>query len=277
MKPDISWCDASHPDSSPLAAAVAEQDRQTMAMVEQALQARRLRLAWQPVVLGADPSRIGYYEGLIRVLDDTGRSIPAGDFIGAIEATDLGRLIDCAALELGLEALQVHPALRIAVNMSARSIAHPRWTRILKRALATGATLGERLILEITESSAMLMPERVIDFMDELQVAGVTFALDDFGAGHTSFRYLREFFFDILKIDGQFIRGIARNPDNQAITAALMSVGQHFEMVTVAESVETAEDAAFLQARGIGAMQGYLFGAPTVRPAWTVEPAQRRA
>ena len=123
----------------------------------------------------------------------------------------------------------------------------------------------------------MLVPELVVAFMDEMQMAGVTFALDDFGSGYTSFRYLRQFFFDILKIDGQFVRGIARDPDNQVLTQALMSVGRHFDMLVVAESVETAEDAAFLQANGIGCMQGYLFGAPTVRPVWMEEHARRRA
>jgi predicted signal transduction protein with EAL and GGDEF domain len=68
---------------------------------------------------------------------------------------------------------------------------------------------------------------------------GISFALDDFGAGYTAFRYFRDFFFDMIKIDGQFIRGIASNPDNQVLTQALASIGKHFDMFTVAESVET--------------------------------------
>jgi EAL domain-containing protein (putative c-di-GMP-specific phosphodiesterase class I) len=264
-------------EASPLAAAIARQDSQTIAMVQAAHDAGRLRLAYQPVVIGRDPSRVGFHEGLIRVLDETGRAIPAADFMGAVEAQELGRLIDCAALDMGLAALRAHPWLRLAINMSARSVGYPRWSRILRRALAADPRLGERLILEISESSAMLVPELVTAFMDEMQVAGVTFALDDFGAGFTSFRYLRQFFFDIVKIDGQFIRGIARDPDNQVLTQALMAVGRHFDMLVVAESVETAEDAAFLQANGIGCMQGYLFGTPTVRPAWMEDAPRRRA
>ncbi|MGQ0563974.1 MAG: EAL domain-containing protein [Gemmobacter sp.] len=264
-------------EASPLAAAVAAQDRQTLAMVQAALDAGRLRLAYQPVVLGHDPSRVGFYEGLIRVLDDTGRVIPAGDFMAAIETQEMGRLIDCAALEMGLAALRNQPWLRLAINMSARSVGYPRWMRILRRGLAADPRIGERLILEITESSAMLVPELVIAFMNEMQLAGVTFALDDFGSGYTSFRYLRQFYFDIVKIDGQFVRGVARDPDNQVLTQALMSLGRHFDMLVVAEWVETVEDATFLQAQGIGCMQGYLFGAPTVRPAWMEETARKRA
>jgi len=229
------------------------------------------------VVAAADPARIGYYEGLIRVLDESGRAIPAREFIDAVETTETGRLIDCAALEMGLATLRAQPWMRLAVNMSARSVGYPRWLRILRRALAASPGLGHRLILEITESSAMLVPELVTAFMTDLQTEGVAFALDDFGAGYTSFRHFRDFDFDILKIDGQFIRGIARQPDNQALTRAMVGIGDHFDMLTVAESVETPEDAAFLQSIGVGCMQGYLFGAPTVRPVWATEGARRRA
>lgn len=263
-------------DASPVTVALAAQQDMTLAMVKDALDKRRLRLAYQPVVMGADTARIGFYEGLIRVLDETGRAIPARDFMGAVETSELGRMIDCAALDLGLSTLAQQPGIRLSINMSARSVGYPRWMRILRRALSSHPDIGHRLILEITESSAMLVPELVITFMDELQSAGVAFALDDFGSGYTSFRHLREFFFDIIKIDGEFTRGIARSPDNQALVRALMSVGKHFEMLTVAESVETPEDAAFLQAEGIGCMQGYLFGAPTVRPIWN-EKAERRS
>lgn len=264
-------------EANPLAAAIAEQDRATIAMVRAALEDRRLCLAYQPVVMGLDPGRVAFHEGLIRVLDPTGRAIPAREFIGIVETTELGREIDCAAMDLGMAALAAHPGLRLAINMSARSIGYPRWMRALRRGLAVHPTIGERLILEITESSAMLVPEIVTAFMDDMQTEGVAFALDDFGAGYTSLRYLRDLCFDILKIDGQFIRGIARDRDNQVLTAALMAVGRHFDMVTVAESVETPEDADWLQAAGIGAMQGYLFGSPTVRPAWMEVPQRRRA
>ncbi|HMO06713.1 MAG TPA: EAL domain-containing protein [Paracoccaceae bacterium] len=269
--------DVMRDDASPVAAAMAEQDRRAIAMVRDALDRGRLRLAFQPVVNGRDPGRIAFHEGLIRVLDDTGRAIPARDFIDTVETMELGRMIDCASLEMGMTALAQRADLRLSVNMSARSIGYPRWMRVLRRGLAANPTVGERLILEITERSAMLVPEIVTAFMDEMQSAGVSFALDDFGAGFTSFRYLRDFCFDMLKIDGQFIRGIARDPDNQALTRALLSIGRHFDMVTVAESVERPEDAAWLRAEGIGAMQGWLFGAPTVRPAWMEEAVRRRA
>lgn len=259
----------------PLSAAVSLRDRETLSMVDRALNARQVVLAFQPVVLAGDPLRVAFHEALIRLLDDTGRIIPAREFIGAVETRELGRRIDCAALELGLAELIAHPHLRLSVNMSARSIGYARWMQVLNDGLARDPTAGERLILEITESSAMLMPDIVSAFMEDLHRRNVSFALDDFGAGYTSFRYLREFYFDILKIDGQFIRGIAQDGDNQALTRALVSVGQHFDMLTVAESVENLEDTNWLIENGLDCLQGYYFAAPTIRPGW--RQAARRA
>ncbi len=260
----------------PLSAAVDLRDRATLTMVRSALERRQVMLAFQPVVLAAEPGRMAFHEGLIRVLDADGRPIPARDFMGAVETRDLGRLLDCAALELGLATLSAVPDLRLAINMSARSIGYPRWREVLRTGLARDPTVGERLILEITEASAMLMPEIVTAFMDEVQREGVAFAVDDFGAGFTSLRYLRDFCFDMMKIDGQFVRGVAADPDNQVLCRAMLSIARHFEMLVVAESVETQADAVWLAEAGVDCLQGYLYGAPTTEPAWT-EAARRRA
>lgn len=268
---------AGGPESNPLAYVISEQDQQTLAMVRDALAQGRVRLAFQPVVIGADPRRTVFWEGLVRVLDPKGRVIPARDFIAAVEGTEIGRQLDCAALEQGLRMLARHTDVRISINMSARSIGYPRWMRILKKGLQQSPTVGERLILEITESSAMLVPEVVVAFMDDLQREGIAFALDDFGAGYTAFRYFKDFFFDILKIDGQFIRQIHLDRDNQVLTRALMAIGRQFEMLCIAEAVETPEEAAWLQAEGIDCMQGYLFGAPSMTPAFLPETVSRRA
>ncbi len=268
--------DARPGTASPLGVAISEGDRATMAMVREAIDARRVRLAWQPVVLARDPARTAFHEGLVRVLDPTGRVIPARDFIDAVEGHEIGREIDCLSLEMGLAALARHAGLRVSINMSARSIGYPRWNRVLKRGLGASPTIGERLILEITESSAMLVPELVIAFMEDLQKQGVAFALDDFGSGYTAIRYFKDFFFDILKIDAQFIRNIHRDPDNAALTAALVSIGKHFEMFTVAEAVETVQEAEHLRALGVDCLQGYLFGAATMRPDWA-EPQRKSA
>ncbi|WP_324753827.1 EAL domain-containing protein [Roseovarius sp. Pro17] len=270
------WADVPAGHRDPLSYAISKRDQSTIAMVEDAVHHKQVMLAYQPVVPAGQSQRAAFYEGLIRVLDETGRIIPAKEFIGAIETTETGRIVDCLALEKGLRTLSMHSSLRLAINMSARSIGYSRWLRILKRGLDADPTVGERLILEITESSAMLVPELVTGFMGEVSQRGVSFALDDFGAGFTSFRYLKDFYFDILKIDGQFIRGIAQDTDNQVLTTALATIGRQFDMITVAESVERAEDAAYLTAIGIDCLQGYYFGAPSVKPVW-LNAEERRA
>ncbi len=264
-------------DENPLNAAVSQRDRETMSMVQCALQRRDVLLAFQPIVQTRNPGKPAFYEGFIRILDETGRIIPAREFMGTVETTEMGRIIDCLSLEMGIDSLSRDLSLRLAINMSARSIAYPQWVRTLRRGLKACPTAAERLILEISEDSAMVMPDIVMVFMRDLQKQGISFALDDFGAGMTSFKYLRQFHFDFIKIDGQFIRGIADSPDNQCMTQALLAIAQQFDMFAVAESVETARDAEVLAAMGMDCMQGYYFGAPTVTPPWKAPQAKKRA
>jgi len=261
----------------PVSRAVAGRDQSVIDMVDQAVRHKQVMLAYQPVVTAGEPDKPAFYEGLIRVLDATGRVIPARDFIEQIEVMETGRVIDCLALQNGLRMLAKYSELRLSINMSARSIGYARWMRILEKGLGADLTIAERLILEITESSAMQVPELVTGFMSRLQKTGASFALDNFGAGFTSFKFLKTFYFDILKIDGAFIRDIAIDADNQVLTAAIMNIGRQFDMVTVAQNVEKPADAAYLTALGIDCMQGYRFGAPTVRPPWLVpDPARAR-
>ncbi len=257
--------------SDPLSVAVTERDENALQLVQNGLAEDRVMLAYQPIVQTEAPDRPAFFEGLIRIMDRSGRIIPARDFIDQVEMIELGRKIDCKALQLGLEALHRVPTLRLSINMSARSIGYSRWKRVLHRGLKKDPTVAERLILEITERSAMVMPDIVQAFMSDLHEKGISFALDDFGSGYTAFRYLRDFYFDILKIDGSFIRDIHKNPDNQVLTQALISLARHFDMFTVAEFVETEQDAKFLTDAGIDCMQGYYFGVPTVRPHWLAD------
>ncbi len=116
---------------SPLDYAVTQRDRRTLAMVADAIRTRRAMLAFQPVMQARGQGKAAFWEGLIRLQDRTGRTIPARDFIGAVETHELGREIDCLSLEMGLSALAREPALRLAINMSARSIGYPRWIAAL--------------------------------------------------------------------------------------------------------------------------------------------------
>ncbi|MGZ9812085.1 EAL domain-containing protein [Pseudoroseicyclus sp. H15] len=237
-------------------------DRDMPQMVREALATGRAQLAFQPIVAAGSTGKVAFYEAFIRLLDEGGRILPAAKFVPHVEETALGRDIDVLALKLGMMKLAQHPNLRLAVNMSARSIADGAWREELSRGLARLDGLGNRLILEISEDSAMLLPEVVTRFMAEMQPKGVHFALDDFGAGHISFAHLKDFLFDLAKIDQSYVSGIQDSPDSQVIAEALITVAHQFEMYVVAEGVETAAEAEHMIRLGVDCLQGWHYGVP---------------
>lgn len=249
-------------ESDPFTHAVESHDNDIVSIVGDAIAAGRTQLAFQPVVLAHDPSRIAFYEGLIRIQDRTGRTIPAAHFMPLVEAMDLGRQIDNISLDLALRFLAQKPSAKLSVNVSARSLGDTTWRNTLDAALRQQTHLGNRLIFEISESSAMMLHELVIRFMKEVQPRGIGFALDGFGGGVTTFRHLRSFFFDFAKIDKGFARGIAQDPDNQVLAEALTTVAHQFDMMVVADGIERGEDADFFRAIGVDCLQGYHFGLP---------------
>jgi EAL domain-containing protein (putative c-di-GMP-specific phosphodiesterase class I) len=264
--PKVSKFDRDPLLSSPLSAAISAQDRETLAMVASALKDGRMRLAFQPVVYAADPTVIGFFEGFIRLLNLRDQVIPARDFMPTVEQQQLGREIDCAALQLGLLAMQRNPQIRVSINMSARSVGYRPWIDILRRALQEAPRLGANLILEINEASALQVPDVLKPFMAEMREHGIVFALDDFGAGMTSLRLLQDLSFEIAKIDGSLVKHIDRHPVGQGATKAAIAIAQELGMYVVAEAVETEGEAQWLRQAGVGCLQGYLFGPPTVTP-----------
>jgi len=265
-EPRVSKYDRDPSASSPLNAAISAQDRDTLAMVASALKDRRMRLAFQPVVYASDPTLIGFFEGFIRLLNLRDQVIPARDFMAAVEQRQLGREIDCAALQLGLMAMQRNPQIRVSINMSARSVGYRPWIEILNRALVETPRMGANLILEINEDSALQVPDVLKPFMAEMREKGIVFALDDFGAGMTSLKLLQEMDFEIAKIDGSLVKNVDRSSDGRSAARAAITMAQELGMYVVAEAVETEGEANWLREAGVGCLQGYLFGPPTVTP-----------
>ncbi|CUH67513.1 Cyclic di-GMP phosphodiesterase Gmr [Thalassovita autumnalis] len=260
---------------NPLNYAVQQRDRDVLQMVADALRHDEVLLAYQPIVESRRQDHIAFYEGLVRILDATGREIPAAQFMPQVEDRTLGREIDCTALRLGLQALANVPGLRLSINMSARSIGYAKWLRVLDEGLRADPSAGARLILEITESSAMTVPELVRSFMAEMRRLDLAFALDDFGAGATAFRYLRDFRFDMVKIDRQFCHRISTQPDNQTLVRAMVMISEQFEMMTIAEGIEEPADAEWLSAAGLHCLQGYHFGYPRLHPHWHQDQCEK--
>lgn len=268
--------DVNTTDTSPFSFAAALDSETTISMVKEAIHEKRLALAYQPIITSAAKgNRICFYEGLIRVLHPSGYAISAQNFMSQIEPLEMGREIDCHSLAMGLKALAMYPTLRLSINMSARSIGYPKWLQILHNGIVNTPGLGDRLVLEISENSAIFISDVLTAFMKEWQRHGVSFAMDDFGAGLSAIRYFNDFSFDIVKIDGKFTKGIARNSGNQTVTAALIAVAKQFGLATVAEQVENQADAQLLSSLGVDLLQGNFFAEASVTPSWLKKPSKQ--
>lgn len=236
--------------------------------VAQALAQGRITLAFQPVMQAGRPEAPAFHEALLRLALPDGRIATPGQFLPALHSPQLSRALDCRALDLGLAELIAAPALRLSLNVSPATLEHPAWHDLLRNRLTAHPTLGERLILELTETAPLPDLTRFAPVLHDWRRWGISIALDDFGAGHTAFRHLRDWRFDIVKIDGCFSRDVHRDPDNQALMRALTGLAAHFDALTVAESVETHADACWLTGCGLHALQGYHFARPTLDPPW---------
>lgn len=238
----------------------------TRAMVCSAIDEGRVGLAFQPIFRSGPRPMVSFHEGLIRIRDRSGRTLPAGEFIPAIEDTTLVQAIDRIALQKALDMLAADPRQRISVNISMNTIGDADWTRILEHGCTHNPEIADRLIIELTEASPIHDPEFVAYFIERGHKLGCSFAIDDFGSGYTGFSHFRNYKFDMVKIDGQFISDLPNNRDNQVLVEALVMIAKQFDMFTVAEFVETAEESALVQKLGIDAMQGYYYGRSAEMP-----------
>ena len=129
--------------------------------------------------------------------------------------------------------------------------------------------VAERMVVEITETAGLEDIDACCRFVSTLRDLGCEVALDDFGAGYTSFRHLKQLAVTKVKIDGSFIRKIGENPDNLVFIRTLIDLARAFDLETVAECVEDMDEAALLLNEGVDYMQGYAFGKPELDIPWT--------
>lgn len=241
-------------------------------LIERALTHNRIDLAFQPVVDAATHS-VQHYEALLRIGDDFGGMLNAGPMIATAESMGLMRRLDLVVLDLAVGELARHPEIALAVNVSAVNAGRGSWLDRAIEQLAHKPEIAGRLMVEITETLALVDPAETVRFVDALHKLGAKVAIDDFGAGNTSFRALRRLGVDIVKIDGSFVTGIASNPDNQLFVRALVGIAKGFGLATVAEFVETPDEARILKEEGVGQLQGYLFGRPEMARPWAGGPS----
>ena len=232
-----------------------------------ALNDNRLVFAYQPIV--AAHSRIAtHYECLLRMIRPDGTIAAAGQFIPAAEQLGLVRLVDRHALEMTIADLHTHPELTLAVNVSGTTASDPSWLQSFLNYVRAHESVASRVIVELTETAALHAFEESARFISNLREIGCRVAIDDFGAGFTSFRNLQMLRVDMVKIDGSYVRGLAVSPDNQIFVRTLVDLAKNFNLKTVAEWVGSDEEAALLEEFGVDYFQGFHFGEPKIAPEW---------
>ena len=240
-----------------------------------ALNDRRVYLAYQPIVPDVN-APITKYECLIRMRTEGGAEIPAPSFIPAAESLGLVHLLDRRVLELATQTLLTVPDIHLNVNLSWETVKDPVWAEGYLAHLRANRRVCDRLTIELTETQVMEAIEPAIEFVSAIKEVGCQFAIDDFGAGYTSFRNLKALDIDILKIDGSFISGVSGSRENQVFVRALLDLARNFGMKTVAEWVDNENDATLLKALGVDFLQGFYLGKPEQKPEW-VAPAAAAA
>ena len=232
-----------------------------------ALHDDRLRLAYQPII-DARTRQVFKYESLLRMKRKDGSIATAGQFVPAAEQLGIVGLIDRRALEMAIATLRANPGVRIGVNVSGTAAGNPAWLMSFVDHVRANADVASRLDVELTETAALDHFETNAQFVSQLRELGCTVAIDDFGAGYTSFRNLQMLRVDMVKIDGAYVKGLSASPENQVFVRTLTGLAKNFNLKVVAEWVESEEDAKLLAAMGVDYFQGFFFGEPELDPAW---------
>ena len=230
-----------------------------------ALNERRIRMARQPVVRASDRS-LAFHEGLVRIERPDGSYFAPGDLLPVLERRGLVRLFDHRVLELSAAGLVQDPSAVLSINVSPISLTDPVWLDAFRLLMRTHSGLSERLIVEVTETATISHAQESLRVIHAIKDCGCKVAIDDFGAGHTSLRHLREFPIDILKLDGAFTQNLARSTDDRFFVRTLLDLAQHLNVETVAEWVDTEAAARMLAEWGVTYLQGHLTGAAEI---WT--------
>lgn len=237
-----------------------KQNRQVADRIVSALKQDRMRLAFQPIV-DAYTGETKLYECLLRMEREDGSYAGAGEFIPLAEQLGLIRLIDQRVLELVVAEARKRPGAIFSFNVSGLTVSGGPWLQRFIDVIKENDELAGQFVVEITETLALHEIEETANFVRKLRELGCQVAIDDFGAGYTSFRNLQRLDVDIVKIDGAFVKGLADNPDNQVFVKTLVTLAKNFGIRVIAEWVEDAREVELLRDYGVDLLQGYYFGA----------------
>jgi diguanylate cyclase (GGDEF)-like protein len=232
-----------------------------------ALNEKRLVFAYQPII-SAKTRQTVHHECLLRMVKPDGSIVAAGHFIPAAEQLGLVRLVDRHALEMTVACLHENPTASLAVNVSGTTTGDPSWLQSFVNFVRANQQVAKRIIVELTETAALDDFDETARFVSNLREMGCKVAIDDFGAGYTSFRNLQMLRVDMVKIDGSYVKGLVQSPDNQIFVRTLVDLAKNFNLKTVAEWVGSDEEAALLESFGVDYFQGFHFGEPVLDPVF---------
>jgi EAL domain-containing protein (putative c-di-GMP-specific phosphodiesterase class I) len=228
--------------------------------VATALQAGQLHVVYQPIVDLAD-GRPRAAEALLRWEHPRLGPVPPDRFIPIAERNGSINAIGLWVLDQACRRAVAWDTDYISVNLSPRQLQEPTVVHDVLAVLRRTGLAPERLVLEVTES-AIVDETAGIPALRALRSYGIRIAIDDFGTGYSSLHYLTRMPVDILKIDRSFVSELNGTPEGAAVTEAVLRLSQALHLTTIAEGIETEEQAAELRALGCGRGQGYLYAPP---------------
>jgi diguanylate cyclase (GGDEF)-like protein len=243
-------------------------DMQLVAQIQQALDSDGFELLAQPIKglkPGNDPVR---FEVLLRMKDGRSDYVPTRALFSAAERYRLMPQIDRWVVSTTIATLAANAAVvesesaNFSINLSGQSLGDDDILEFIDEEIKASGISPERLCFEVTKSAAVSNLQKAQMFIDELRVLGCRISLDDFGAGLSSFAYLKNFKVDTLKIDGSFVRDITDNRISESMVAAITQVAKVMELETVAEYVESKETRELISKLGVDFAQGHEVGRP---------------
>ncbi|MEY2514629.1 MAG: hypothetical protein QOJ89_1987 [bacterium] len=259
-------------------AQVRMQGRVTWAQrIRVAIEENRFTLVAQPII-ELETGIATQFEVLLRMLDDHGDMIPPSAFLSTAERLGMIQEIDAIVVSRAIRAMAAAGEsignTRVEINLSGASMGDPEILRVIERELTDSGLDPGRVIFEITETAAIANIAKAREFSDELAKLGCGFALDDFGAGFGSFYYLKHVHFDILKIDGEFVRDAVATRTDRLVIQAVVAIARGLGKQTVAEHVGDDATVALLLELGVDYGQGYFLGEPQPLTRFLDELAQ---
>lgn len=246
--------------------AIAELRRQRprAAEIKEALRHQGFEIVFQPVV-DLQTKILSHYEVLARLRSNGSLLLP-GSFLPTAERFNLMPELDRYIIAKALPYLAAHKSLDLAINLSGQSFADETLPDFIEASFYASGVAPNRAILEITETAVISNMPAARTMMKQLRAAGFRFALDDFGAGFSSFSYLKDLVVDYLKIDGSFIRDAQRDQANWIFVEMINDIAHRLKIRSIAEFVEHESTIVALRRIGVDLAQGYLFGNPLRLP-----------